>query len=432
MSNVYNATFSEIPDRWQVVKLKDFLTPQFRKVKKPSQNYLGLGVRSFGKGTFQKRNSDPSKIALEELYQVKKDDLIVNITFAWEGAIAIVKPEDDGALTSHRFPTYVFNELMIKDFFKYYMIQKPFFRKLRLISSGSAGRNRVLSKTKFLELQVPQPPINEQKKIASIISKVDEQISQTESIIEKTEELKKGLMQQLFTKGIDENNIIRSEKIHKFKDSALGKIPENWDSGNLIDFSKTKGKPIQTGPFGSQLHSYDYVNHGIPLILIKNISDGKIVKKDIPHIAEEKAKSLKKYCLKSGDIVFSRVGSVGRAAVIEPEQNGWLISGQLLRVRLENPQIDHFFLSYIISTRNFQKALESKTVGTTRKSINTNILSNLPLVVPPLPEQQRIASIFVSVDKNIEIEKTFREKLLQLKKGLMQDLLTGKVRVEVD
>jgi len=149
----------------------------------------------------------------------------------------------------------------------------------------------------------------------------------------------------------------------------------------------------------------------------------------LPKISEEKAKELERYRLKVGDIVFSRVGSVGRVVVIKSYQKGWLISGQMLRVRLENPEIDNDFLAYFIETTWFKRALKSRTVGATRKSINETILSNLPLIKPPISEQQKIASILLTVDKKLELEKKRKEKLERIKKGLMNDLLTGKKRI---
>ena len=91
---------------WEEYTLNDFLIPTLREVEKPKENYLAIGVRSHCKGTFKKPDSEPDKIAMDKLYIVKENDLIVNITFAWESAIAIVKKEDEGGLVSHRFPTY--------------------------------------------------------------------------------------------------------------------------------------------------------------------------------------------------------------------------------------------------------------------------------------------------------------------------------------
>jgi len=185
--------------KWEKIKLGEFLNQEVREVKKPSTTYLAIGVRSHCKGTFQKESFDPDKIAMDKLYQVKKGDLIVNITFAWESAIAIVKNEDEGGLVSHRFPTYVFNgEFVYGSFFQHVIIQKKFRQLLDLISPGGAGRNRVLNKKDFLKLEWVIPCLPEQTKIADFLSAIEDKINHTHSQIEKAEAWKKGLLQQMF------------------------------------------------------------------------------------------------------------------------------------------------------------------------------------------------------------------------------------------
>ncbi len=158
---------NEFPE-WQVKSLSELLTMELREVKKPKEKYLAIGIRSHMKGTFQKPEFNPDSIVMEKLYVVKHNDLIVNITFAWEGAIAIVKTEDDGGLVSHRFPTYTFKkEQALHEYFRHVILQKRFKYMLDLISPGGAGRNRVLSKKEFLKLKWNMPCVEEQKKIAA-------------------------------------------------------------------------------------------------------------------------------------------------------------------------------------------------------------------------------------------------------------------------
>jgi len=186
--------------KWQEYELSEFLIPTFREVAKPSQPYLSIGIRSHCKGTFQKPDTDPANNAMDKLYVVKENDLIVNITFAWEGAIALVPKKDDGGYVSHRFPTYTFNEkLAISEFFKYAVTTKSFRAILELISPGGAGRNRVLSKKDFLKIKWFMPSVEEQKSIATILSAVDTEISQLEQKLANMIKQKKGLMQQLLT-----------------------------------------------------------------------------------------------------------------------------------------------------------------------------------------------------------------------------------------
>lgn len=197
--------------KWKTYKLSDFLIPTFREIDKPSENYLAIGVRSHCKGTFQKPDSEPDKIAMEKLYVVKKDDLIVNITFAWEGAIALVKEEDEGGLVSHRFPTYTFkHDIAIPEFFKYAITTKRFRHILDLISPGGAGRNRVLSKKAFLEIEWRMPSIEEQQKIASVLNAADKEIDLLIQKLKAYQDQKKGLMQQLLT-GKKRVNLTRKE-----------------------------------------------------------------------------------------------------------------------------------------------------------------------------------------------------------------------------
>ena len=132
---------------WKKTPLEDAVSPVVRQVEKPETPYTGLGIRSHGKGTFLKPLESPEKNAMEYLYEVQSDDLIVNITFAWEGAIAIVKKGDTGALVSHRFPTYTFNrDNAIPEFFQYVILDKRFIYNLGVISPGGAGRNREIGR----------------------------------------------------------------------------------------------------------------------------------------------------------------------------------------------------------------------------------------------------------------------------------------------
>ena len=181
-------------------KLGDFLKQESRPEPKPTEPYWALGIRSHGKGTFQRFVKDPASVEMEELYAVNRDNLIVNITFAWEGAIAFVKPEDERCLVSHRFPTYeVNNEIADPVFVKYIVNCKAFFSKLALISPGGAGRNRVLNKKDFLKLEVSLPPLAEQTRLAMILATTDLLIEKETSLLVALKSQKRGLMQKLLT-----------------------------------------------------------------------------------------------------------------------------------------------------------------------------------------------------------------------------------------
>jgi type I restriction enzyme S subunit len=182
------------------IELGKFLIPTPRSVPRPNAAYTALGIRSHGKGTFLKAVENPETVMMDTIYEVKKDDLIVNITFAWEGAIAIVRKSDEGALVSHRFPTYTFNrEIAISEYFRHVIQTKRFVYELGLVSPGGAGRNRVMSKTDFLNIFVSIPSIAEQQKIAAVLNGIDKEIDLLKKQLECLKTQKKGMMQKLLT-----------------------------------------------------------------------------------------------------------------------------------------------------------------------------------------------------------------------------------------
>lgn len=191
--------FGALPNNWNVMKLKDIISPNTHEVDKPKEGYWRLGLRSHAKGTFHEFIEDPSKVSMDKLYKVEADNLIVNITFAWEHAIAVTSKEDIGKLVSHRFPTYKFKKIAHPQFYKYYVFQSHFKYLLDNISPGGAGRNRVLSKKDFLNLEVLVPPIDEQEYIANILLTADNEISCLKSKLNYLKQQKKGLMQLLLT-----------------------------------------------------------------------------------------------------------------------------------------------------------------------------------------------------------------------------------------
>lgn len=193
--------FSEFSEQTRKkMKIGDFTRPAKRIVPKPTKLFTALGIRSHGKGTFLKRDFDPAAIDMTELYVVRESDLIVNITFAWEGAIAIATAADDGALVSHRFPTYEFiTDRVIPDYFRHVILQRAFVLRLGLISPGGAGRNRVLSKHDFANLELMIPPLPEQRRIAAVLNGFDKEVQLLQSELAALRNQKNGLMQKLLT-----------------------------------------------------------------------------------------------------------------------------------------------------------------------------------------------------------------------------------------
>jgi type I restriction enzyme, S subunit len=210
-----------------------------------------------------------------------------------------------------------------------------------------------------------------------------------------------------------------------YKETEIGIIPEDWDIRSVGEISDVK-----TGPFGSALHEKDYVREGTPIITVEHLGEYGVQYTNLPLVSDADKERLRAYLLRKGDIVFSRVGSVDRNALIKESEDGWLFSGRLLRVRPIREQVLPTYLSYHFHSEAFKQRVRDVTVGQTMASINTKILMGVIAVVPPtLAEQEAIAEALSDVDTLIEALEQLLAKKRQVKQGAMQELLTGKRRL---
>jgi len=161
---------------------------------------------------------------------------------------------------------------------------------------------------------------------------------------------------------------------------------------------------VQTGPFGSQLHQSDYVDVGIPSIMPVNIGERmNISTEKIVYITEKDAMRLSRYRVQNGDIVYSRRGDVEKCAYINESEEGWLCGTGCLRIRIDSAHADSKFVAYYLSTEDMKSWISNNAVGTTMPNLNSSILQQVPLSLPSLEEQQRIASILSSLDDKIDL-----------------------------
>jgi len=181
-------------------ELNAFLKLVVRPVSKPKTAYRALSLRSHGKGSYSRIVQNPESVDMDTLYVAKSGDVIVNITFAWEGAVALVPPEHDGCLVSHRFPTFIpINDIVNARYLRHTLRTSRFTHLLSLVSPGGAGRNRVLNKNDFLMLEVPLPSVFDQEKIGATLDSAEEAVKIETKRRECLVLQKHGLMQKLLT-----------------------------------------------------------------------------------------------------------------------------------------------------------------------------------------------------------------------------------------
>lgn len=265
----------------------------------------------------------------------------------------------------------------------------------------------------------------EQKKIAQILSTIDQAIDQTQKLITKYKRIKTGLMQDLLTKGIDKNGNIRTEKTHKFKDSPIGRIPEEWEVKTLEECTNPKTTItygiVQTG---------NHVVDGIPVLrtvdlLNFELNDLKKLLRTTKEISDKFSRTI----LKEGDIVCNVRASVGDFNIIPKNYEGINTTRGVARISPKK-SIDSHFLLWFLNTERNERQMDLLIKGTTFIDINIADLRLIKITLPKtINEQKKISEILNNTIKNIKTEQNYLSKLQKQKTGLMQDLLTGKVRV---
>ena len=303
------------------------------------------------------------------------------------------------------------------------------FHEQDFINRAQPGTQINLNTTIVRNQKVFFPPLPQQRKIAKILSTCDEVIDKTESLIKKYEAMKEGLMHDLFTRGIDPKTKELRPKPQDapelYKDSELGLIPKDWEVKELGKVCSESGGNIQTGPFGSQLHAEDYKETGTPIITVEHLGDNEILHKNLPLVGSADCQRLKKYQILKGDLVFSRVGSIDRCAYVKDSEDGWLFSGRCLRVRMGSKRVNSKFYSYLLNNRPSRNWILNHAVGSTMPCLNTQILSSLPVSKPCLVEQELVKDKLDSISNNSNLYRKDALKWNSIKKGLLQDLLSG-------
>lgn len=353
---------------------------------------------------------------VEEKYRhflIDEDDIVVASSGNSWGKVSVVKKEHLPLLMNTsviRFKTLNEEELDWS-FLVQYLKSSIFIKQISMLITGSAQPNFGPSHLK--KTYIPLPEIKEQRKIAAILSSVDDAIEKTEAIIEKTEKVKYGLIQQLLTKGLNHT---------KYKLTDVGEIPAEWKVKTLKEISKFidyRGKtPKKT-------------DSGIRLITAKNIRKGYISLEPEEYIAEDAYDAwMTRGIPEKGDILFTTEAPLGNVAQLLLDEK--VAFAQRVIIIQPDKSINKLFFKYLLMSDSIQKSIDIYSSGSTVKGIKSSNLKKISVAIPGYKEQEKIASIIFSFEEKVENEKRKLFQLNIIKKGLMQVLLTGRVRVKVD
>lgn len=300
----------------------------------------------------------------------------------------------------------------------------------------SGSTNQVeLSRERLMATAISLPPLPEQHRIAEILDTIDEAIKKTEALIEKLKAMKQGLLHDLLTRGLDENGKLRDPKTHpeQFKNSPMGSIPREWDTQRVESLLKNIEPSIRSGPFGSALLKSELKSEGVPLIGIDNVDVERFVAKFHRFVSRGKYEELKRYAIRPNDVMITIMGTVGRCCLAPTYIDEGISSKHVWTLTINNALYDPYLVclqfNYAPWVLNHFKRHEQ---GGIMSAIRSETLRTALLPKPPRGEQKRISMILKGIGARIESEEAYNEKLKLQKKGLMHDLLTGKVRVKAD
>ncbi|WP_294364580.1 restriction endonuclease subunit S [uncultured Clostridium sp.] len=274
-----------------------------------------------------------------------------------------------------------------------------------------------ISRENIKKIKINIPTLEEQEKISLILSTVDEQIDNVDELIEKNKKLKKGLMQQLLTKGIGHT---------KFKKTEIGEIPEPWEVKKFFEFVE---KVIDFRGRTPKKLGMDWGNGDIQALSANNVKMGKIDFSLECYLAsiELYEKWMNGNELSKDDILMTMEAPLGNIALV-PDERRYILSQRVIALKTKDIIVNKF-MKYLLMSDIVQSQLDTLSTGTTAKGINQKNLAKVMVLIPSIEEQEKIASILSKVDEKIEEYEYKKQKLEELKKGLMQQLLSGKVRV---
>jgi len=275
-------------------------------------------------------------------------------------------------------------------------------------------------------LQIPLPPLSEQRRIAEILDAADEAVRQAERLIAKLRAAKAGLLHDLLTRGLDEHGHLRDPQAHpeQFRDSPLGRIPREWKI-SMVDAEFQLATGFTLGP-----HRRPKKNKR-RYLRVANVLREKILLDDITEL-EASDEEMANRVLHENDLLIveghANPDEIGRCARVPKEAVGLTFQNHLFRLRSRDLD-PRFTLAWLNS--EWVRARWRCLCGTSSglNTINRTMLRAVPVPVPEKPEQQCIAAILDTHDVRIRAEEMELAKLRQVKRGLMDDLLTGRVRV---
>jgi len=413
-----------IPSSWKLMSLEEINIPNssisYGVVQPGPEDFNGIQFIRGGdikEGKISKDLRTISK-AISESYSrtlLKGGEILISLV-GYPGECAVVPKSLKGANIARQVGIIRLTENNDKFFIRQYL-SSPIGKK-NLLGNLVGSAQQVINLNMLRKVQIPLPSLPEQQKIAEILSAVDDKIDVIDQQIIETQALKKGLMQRLLTKGIGHT---------EFKDSPLGMIPKSWEivkCDSIADITSSK-----------RVYLSDYTDFGIPFFRGKEITQLAKGEKlnDLVYIKEDTFIEFKNRfgAPKEGDILITAVGTIGSIYMVNSTDNFYFKDGNLMWLRKIDSRLNRQFITHYFRSIIFQNLIDIISSGSSQKALTIVKFKLLPAVIPPLDEQKKISEILDCVYEKVSVLEEKKTYYQELKQGLMQQLLKGKIRVKV-
>ncbi|QLE45060.1 hypothetical protein FD723_32370 (plasmid) [Nostoc sp. C052] len=430
-----NSGVGRIPKDWQIKTLEECVCPDAQITYGIVQAgphiedgipYIRTGDMAGDKLKLEGLLRTSPKIALSYRRSEVKTGEIVCAIRATVGKVLEVPPELDGANLTQGTARISPNHNINNRFLLWVLRSSYAQLQFNLAVKGTTFAEITLENLRKIKVPLPSSQ-EEQEKISAILDTVDEAITRTSSLIIKLKQTKAGLLQDLLTRGLDENGKLRDPQAHpeQFKDSSLGRIPFDWQYKRLEEIALKVTDRDHTTP--------TYLENGVILVSPVNfINDEDINFADCKRISySAHLQNRKKTDICCGDIILHRIGAgLGRVRLVTQEMPEFSILHSLCMVRPNENWVIPFYLLWTFRTHTTQAQMDLGTQSIGVPDLGLDKILSLIFPVPPLSEQRKIVDALNAHQDGIRKEEVYLNKLKLKKQGLMQDLLTGKVRVK--
>ena len=396
-----------LPADWDLHMLGECLSRVEKPVEvKPNELYTQIGIRSHGKGIFYKEPVTGSALGNKAVFWIEPDCFIVNIVFAWEQAIGKTTQSEVGMIGSHRFPMYrPVNDRVDIDYLISYFLTKRGTDILEAASPGGAGRNKTLGQERFLKSKIVLPPIEEQQKIAAILTTQDRVIELKEKRLAEKQRQKKYLMQQLLTGKKRLPGFSGEWKNIKLCEVLSERKEKNVEQNlRICSVAVQKGVVDQVEHLGRSYAANDTSNYSVAHY-------GDIIYTKSP----------------TGDFLYGIVKQnlLQETVAVSP------LYGVFTPLTFGLGYFLHTYFQSAICARNYLLPIVQKGAKNTINITNDTFISSKLYLPLDVEEQKAIADTFIAADREIDLLRQDIEEEKQMKKALMQLLLVGIVRLNI-